>query len=62
MLCKFCANKVGGGGVRASILLRGEGRVIREGGCSEEKLCRFQIFRGWHLCKIQYLGFGHKIR
>ena len=27
----------GGGEISASILLRGEGRVIRGGGCSEEK-------------------------
>ena len=37
MLCEFCANKVGGGGVSASILLRGEGRVIRGGGGAQKK-------------------------
>ena len=39
MLCEFCANKVkgGGGGVSASILLRGEGRVIMGGGGAQTK-------------------------
>ena len=37
MLCEFCANKVGKGGVSASILLRGEGRVIRGGGTQKKK-------------------------
>ena len=62
MLCEFCANKVGeggGGGVSASILLRGKGRVIRGGGGAQKK--KSPDFRSSEVGISAILFFGNTL-